>query len=55
MEDDIDFIGELYGRLNTASIDVLEGGGLLDMGVDDTLKNIQAMKVVLDTIRSKCI
>lgn len=38
VEDDIDFIGDLYGRLNTASIDVLEGGGLLDMGVDDTLK-----------------
>lgn len=38
VEDDIDFLGELYTRLSVGGIDVLESGGLLDIAVDDTLK-----------------
>ncbi len=35
IEEDILFLEELYERLNTAGIDVLEGGGLLDVPVED--------------------
>ncbi|HLP44248.1 MAG TPA: sigma-70 family RNA polymerase sigma factor [Candidatus Nanoarchaeia archaeon] len=38
VEDDVEFIGDLYSRLSAAGIDVLESGGLLDVSVDDTLK-----------------
>ena len=38
VEDDVEFIGDLYSRLSTAGIDILESGGLLDVSVDDTLK-----------------
>jgi RNA polymerase primary sigma factor len=31
VEDDINFLDELYAKLNTAGVDVLEGGGLLEM------------------------
>jgi len=43
IEDDIVFLEGLYEKFNTASIDVLEGGGLLEEGVEDDLldkKNI---------------
>jgi len=32
IEEDIIFLDELYDKLNTAGIDILEGGGLLDVG-----------------------
>lgn len=38
IEEDINFLDDLYARLGEAGIDVLEGGGLLDVSVDDTLK-----------------
>ena len=34
VEDDILFLEELYERLSTSGIDVLEGGGLLDFGAE---------------------
>lgn len=38
IEDDIDFLDELYTKLQTSGIDVLEGGGLLDLGGDEKVK-----------------
>jgi RNA polymerase primary sigma factor len=38
IEEDLNFLDELYSRLGAAGIDVLESGGLLDISVDDTLK-----------------
>lgn len=38
IEEDLNFLDDLYSRLSVAGIDVLEGGGLLDISVDDTLK-----------------
>lgn len=32
IEEDIVFLDELYSKFNTAGVDILEGGGLLDMG-----------------------
>src|SRR3989344_630189 len=36
IEDDVIFLDDLYARLSAANIDVLEGGGILDMGDDHT-------------------
>ncbi len=38
IEDDILFLEDLYARLSTAGVDVLEGGGALDMNAEDILK-----------------
>lgn len=38
IEDDILFLDELYGKLTTAGIDVIEGGGMLDVNNEDLLK-----------------
>lgn len=38
IEEDISFLDELYARLSEAGVDVLEGGGLLDASVDETVK-----------------
>ncbi len=38
IETDIMFLDELYGKLNTLGIDVLEGGGLLEVEVEETGK-----------------
>jgi RNA polymerase primary sigma factor len=35
VEDDIDFLDELYQKLNEAGIDILEGGGLLETPIED--------------------
>ena len=35
VEDDIDFLGELYEKFDVAGIDVLESGGLLDEAVEE--------------------
>jgi RNA polymerase primary sigma factor len=35
IEDDVVFLEELYDKLSTASIDVLEGGGMLDVAEDE--------------------
>lgn len=35
IEDDIIFLEELYEKFNSAGVDVLEGGGLLDVPVED--------------------
>ncbi len=35
IEDDIIFLDELYARLSGAGVDVLEGGGMLDVSLDD--------------------
>jgi RNA polymerase primary sigma factor len=35
IEDDIVFLEELYEKFSTAGIDVLEGGGLLEVSIDD--------------------
>lgn len=40
IEEDLTFLEDLYTRLSVAGIDVLEGGGLLDIAVDDSLKKI---------------
>lgn len=37
IEDDIVFLEDLYDRFNTASVDVLESGGLLEEGIEDTV------------------
>lgn len=37
VEDDIMFLEDLYERLNTTGVDILEGGGLLDMPSDELL------------------
>lgn len=37
IEDDIVFLEELYERLSTASVDVLESGGLLDENVEEEI------------------
>jgi RNA polymerase primary sigma factor len=34
IEDDVTFLDQLYEKLNTAGIDVLEGGGLLDINTE---------------------
>jgi RNA polymerase primary sigma factor len=39
VEDDIVFLDELYAKFGTAGIDVLEGGGLLEMPVEETGRN----------------
>jgi len=36
VEDDVIFLDDLYSRLAAANVDVLEGGGILDMGDDHT-------------------
>ena len=36
IEDDVIFLDDLYARLSAANIDVLEGGGILEMGEDLT-------------------
>ncbi len=38
IEDNIIFLDDLYGKLNTLGIDILEGGGLLTMPVEETGK-----------------
>jgi RNA polymerase primary sigma factor len=38
IEDDVMFLDELYQKLNTAGVDVLEGGGMLDLSNDDLLE-----------------
>ena len=38
VEENIIFLDELYEKLHTAGIDVLEGGGLLEMPVEETGK-----------------
>ena len=38
IEDDILFLDELYGKLTTAGIDVIEGGGMLDVNNEDLMK-----------------
>jgi RNA polymerase primary sigma factor len=35
IEEDIVFLDELYGKLNIAGVDILEGGGLLDVGGEE--------------------
>ncbi len=35
IEDDVMFLDHLYDKLSAAGVDVLEGGGLLDVGQDD--------------------
>lgn len=37
VEDDVMFLDSLYEKLSTAGIDVLEGGGLLDVGEEEDL------------------
>ncbi len=37
IEDDIMFLEELYEKFNSAGVDVLEGGGLLDVPIDDVV------------------
>lgn len=37
IEDDITFLDELYGKLSTSGIDVLEGGGMLDIKNEDLI------------------
>jgi RNA polymerase primary sigma factor len=37
VEDNIIFLDDLYSRIGVAGIDILEGGGLLDAGVDDVV------------------
>lgn len=39
IEDDVMFLDDLYSKLSSANIDILEGGGILDMG-EDLTKNI---------------
>src|SRR3989338_4645865 len=39
IENDVMFLDDLYPKLSAANIDVLEGGGILDMG-EDLAKNI---------------
>ncbi len=43
IEEDVMFLDDLYSRLSGANVDILEGGGMLDMGGDD-LKNISVSK-----------
>jgi RNA polymerase primary sigma factor len=43
IEEDVMFLDDLYSRLSGANVDILEGGGMLDMGGDD-LKNITVSK-----------
>jgi hypothetical protein len=38
VEDDIIFLDELYSKLQTAGIDVIEGGGMLDLANEDLLE-----------------
>ncbi len=44
VEDDIVFLEKLYSRLSTAGIDILEGGGMLDLTEDDAKKNLYGGK-----------
>ncbi len=37
IEEDIVFLDDLYARVHEAGIDILEGGGLLDAGTEETL------------------
>ncbi len=43
VEEDIVFLDDLYTKLSSANVDVLEGGGMLDMGGEDQ-KNISVGK-----------
>lgn len=38
VEEDIDFLGDLYSRLEKAGVDVLEGGGLLDIAAEENAR-----------------
>ena len=38
IEEDIIFLEDLYGKLSTAGIDVLEGGGMLDINNEDLIE-----------------
>ena len=38
IEDDVLFLEELYEKLNTAGVDVLEGGGMLELEVEEPVK-----------------
>lgn len=38
IEEDINFLDDLYARLSEAGIDILEGGGLLDVSAEESLK-----------------
>lgn len=52
IEDDILFLEELYSRLSVAGVDVLEGGGALDIDhVDDILKGIETKSDNYDSIQ----
>ena len=42
VEDDVIFLEDLYERLSTSGVDILEGGGLLDAGGDD-LEDLKKM------------
>lgn len=46
IEDDIMFLDDLYGKLSTAGVDVLEGGGILSLEPDDVAgkKNVYGGK-----------
>jgi RNA polymerase primary sigma factor len=46
IEENIDFLDELYNKLHTAGIDILEGGGMLDLNNDDLVakKNVYSGK-----------
>ncbi len=40
VEEDINFLDELYEKFSTAGIDVLEGGGLLDVSIEEVAKKL---------------
>ena len=44
IEEDISFLDELYEKLHTLAIDILEGGGLLEMPVEETGKKYSYSK-----------
>ena len=41
IETDVMFLDELYGRLSTSGIDVLEGGGMLDIEKEEEIECLQ--------------
>ena len=51
VEEDVVFLEELYEKLSSASIDVLEGGGMLDMSVDADANTYSRSDSAYDSIQ----
>ncbi len=51
IEDDIVFLDELYGRFTVAGIDILEGGGVLDMNEEAGKKGLGSGDASYDSIQ----